>query len=52
MLPPPLLSWFDLIFIILDSATETQDWELAKHILSLYVGGSHKPKTSFVSLKS
>ena len=38
MLPPPLLSRFDLIFIMLDRTTEAQDKELAKHILGLYVG--------------
>lgn len=35
-LPPTLLSRFDLIYLMLDKANETQDTKLAQHILSLY----------------
>ena len=52
MLPPPLLSRFDLIFIMLDRSTETQDKELAKHILGLYVGESHRTTKNNLNLKS
>ena len=52
MLPPPLLSRFDLIFIMLDQSTENQDRELAKHILSLYVGDSQRAVKNNISLSS
>jgi DNA replication licensing factor MCM4 len=52
MLPPPLLSRFDLIFIMLDSSSENQDRQLAKHILTLYVGDQKKTKTINLSLES
>ena len=45
MLPPPLLSRFDLIFILLDQTTETQDQRLAKHILGLYVSNRNIKET-------
>eukprot|EP01134_Creolimax_fragrantissima_P002737 CFRG2737T1 len=35
-LPPPLLSRFDLIFLVLDSVDVDNDKKLARHILSLY----------------
>ena len=35
-LPPTLLSRFDLIYLILDKATEASDRRLANHIVSLY----------------
>lgn len=37
-LPPPLLSRFDLIYIILDIPNEILDRKLAKHILNIYSG--------------
>ena len=37
-LPPTLLSRFDLIYIILDTAIEEKDKTLCRHILSLYTG--------------
>jgi DNA replication licensing factor MCM4 len=52
MLPPPLLSRFDLIFIMLDTSTESQDRELAKHILTLYVGDHEKNKSKNLNLES
>lgn len=36
-LPPPLLSRFDLVYLVLDSVNESADRELAKHLTSLYL---------------
>lgn len=36
-LPPPLLSRFDLVYLILDKVDENADRELAKHLTSLYI---------------
>lgn len=36
-LPPPLLSRFDLVYLILDKVDESTDRELAKHLTSLYL---------------
>jgi DNA replication licensing factor MCM4 len=36
MLPPTLLSRFDMIYLILDKESETMDRRLANHIVSLY----------------
>lgn len=36
-LPPPLLSRFDLVYLILDKVNETTDRELAQHLTSLYL---------------
>jgi DNA replication licensing factor MCM4 len=37
-LPPSLLSRFDLIYLVLDRQSETNDRKLANHIISLYGG--------------
>lgn len=36
-LPPPLLSRFDLVYLVLDKVDEKTDRELAKHLTSLYI---------------
>lgn len=36
-LPPPLLSRFDLVYLILDKVDESTDRELARHLTSLYL---------------
>lgn len=36
-LPPPLLSRFDLVYLVLDKVNEASDRELAKHLTSLYL---------------
>ncbi len=36
MLPPTLLSRFDLIYLVLDKADESRDRRLAKHLVSLH----------------
>lgn len=36
-LPPPLLSRFDLVYLVLDKVDESTDRELAKHLTSLYL---------------
>src|SRR3569833_165575 len=36
-LPPPLLSRFDLVYLMLDRAAEKADRRLAKHMLSMYL---------------
>lgn len=36
-LPPPLLSRFDLVYLILDKVDESTDRELAQHLTSLYL---------------
>ena len=36
MLPPTLLSRFDLIYLVLDKADEGRDRRLAKHLVSLH----------------
>ncbi|SSD61147.1 probable DNA replication licensing factor MCM4 [Saccharomycodes ludwigii] len=36
-LPPPLLSRFDLVYLILDKVDETSDRELARHLTNLYL---------------
>ncbi|AAS51895.2 ADL026Wp [Eremothecium gossypii ATCC 10895] len=36
-LPPPLLSRFDLVYLVLDKVSESTDRELAKHLTSLYL---------------
>lgn len=36
MLPPSLLSRFDLIYLILDTPDEKKDRDLALHLLSLF----------------
>ena len=44
-LPPTLLSRFDLIYLILDKATETNDRRLANHIVSLYSNPTNNDET-------
>lgn len=46
MLPPPLLSRFDLIYIMLDQSAESHDRDLAKHILHLYIGDNRRARSS------
>lgn len=36
-LPPPLLSRFDLVYLVLDKVDETNDRELANHLTALYL---------------
>lgn len=36
-LPPPLLSRFDLVYLVLDKVDENNDRDLAKHLTSLYL---------------
>ncbi|CAI4852709.1 ADM_collapsed_G0057620.mRNA.1.CDS.1 [Saccharomyces cerevisiae] len=36
-LPPPLLSRFDLVYLVLDKVDEKNDRELAKHLTNLYL---------------
>ena len=36
-LPPPLLSRFDLVYLVLDKVDEGNDRELARHLTSLYL---------------
>lgn len=36
-LPPPLLSRFDLVYLVLDKVDENTDRELAKHLTGLYL---------------
>ncbi|KAJ6164073.1 DNA replication licensing factor Mcm4 [Penicillium chermesinum] len=36
-LPPTLLSRFDLVYLVLDRADETEDRRLAKHLVSMYL---------------
>lgn len=36
-LPPPLLSRFDLVYLVLDKVDEATDRELAKHLTALYL---------------
>ncbi|CCF57303.1 hypothetical protein KAFR_0C03110 [Kazachstania africana CBS 2517] len=36
-LPPPLLSRFDLVYLVLDKVDENTDRELARHLTSLYI---------------
>lgn len=36
-LPPPLLSRFDLVYLVLDKVDENTDRELAKHLTALYL---------------
>ncbi|KAI9596769.1 MCM2/3/5 family-domain-containing protein [Syncephalis fuscata] len=36
-LPPPLLSRFDLVYLLLDKVDETRDRRLARHLVSLYM---------------
>jgi DNA replication licensing factor MCM4 len=43
-LPPTLLSRFDLVYLILDTANEKADRRLAKHLLSLYL--EDKPQSA------
>ncbi|KAF5657316.1 minichromosome maintenance 4 (cell division control 54) [Fusarium heterosporum] len=43
-LPPTLLSRFDLVYLILDTANEKTDRRLAKHLLSLYL--EDKPQSA------
>ncbi|RLV92978.1 DNA replication licensing factor MCM4 [Spathaspora sp. JA1] len=42
-LPPPLLSRFDLIYLILDKVDESIDRQLAKHLTSMYL--EDRPET-------
>lgn len=43
-LPPPLMSRFDLLYLILDKPNEQDDRRLAKHLVSLYL--TAKPAVS------
>ncbi|SCU83420.1 LAME_0C05116g1_1 [Lachancea meyersii CBS 8951] len=45
-LPPPLLSRFDLVYLVLDKVDEATDRELAKHLTNLYLedAPSHENK--------
>ncbi|GKU20679.1 unnamed protein product [Fusarium langsethiae] len=43
-LPPTLLSRFDLVYLMLDTADEKNDRRLAKHLLSLYL--EDKPQSA------
>lgn len=45
-LPPPLLSRFDLVYLILDKVNEDLDRELATHLTSLYLQDSVKTGAS------
>src|ERR1700731_4285584 len=36
-LPPPLLSRFDLVYLILDKIDEATDRRLAQHLVSMYL---------------
>jgi DNA replication licensing factor MCM4 len=45
-LPPPLMSRFDLLYLILDKPNEQDDRRLAQHLVSLYI--SEKPTMSQV----
>src|ERR1700687_2223054 len=42
-LPPPLISRFDLLYLVLDEVNETIDRKLAQHLVSLYI--EDKPET-------
>ncbi|MCZ6724768.1 MAG: minichromosome maintenance protein MCM, partial [Thaumarchaeota archaeon] len=52
-LPIPLLTRFDLIFIIRDIPDKVRDEELAKHVLGMHETGAYptKPPIDFVLLK-
>ena len=43
-LPPTLLSRFDLVYLILDRVTESNDRKLARHLLSMYL--EDKPQSA------
>jgi DNA replication licensing factor MCM4 len=43
-LPPPLMSRFDLLYLILDKPNEQDDRRLAQHLVSLYL--TERPKVS------
>jgi DNA replication licensing factor MCM4 len=43
-LPPPLMSRFDLLYLILDKPNEQDDRRLAKHLVSLYL--TERPQVS------
>ncbi|KAJ3391820.1 hypothetical protein HDU92_008786 [Lobulomyces angularis] len=53
-LAPPLLSRFDLIFLLLDTPNEDQDRQLAKHIVGLYLskGGDRTNEREFLPVES
>jgi DNA replication licensing factor MCM4 len=51
-LPPPLLSRFDLIFLLLDKPNEEKDRKLAKHIVGLYMTQSGAPSAELEVLVS
>jgi DNA replication licensing factor MCM4 len=52
MLPPTLLSRFDLIYLILDKVDEASDRRLAKHLVSLYYRSSNDPQPDAPELLS
>ena len=43
-LPPPLMSRFDLLYLILDKPNEQDDRRLAQHLVSLYL--TERPQMS------
>ncbi|GJQ13415.1 hypothetical protein GpartN1_g5206.t1 [Galdieria partita] len=45
-LPPALLSRFDLLFLLIDTPSETQDFQLAKHVTYVHRVGKH-PEDDF-----
>ncbi|KAK4524736.1 hypothetical protein GAYE_SCF05G2639 [Galdieria yellowstonensis] len=45
-LPPALLSRFDLLFLLIDTPNETQDFKLAKHVTYVHRVGKH-PEDEF-----
>ena len=45
-LPPPLMSRFDLLYLILDKPNERDDRRLAQHLVSLFMNDSTAPQAS------
>jgi DNA replication licensing factor MCM4 len=50
-LPPPLLSRFDLLYLILDKPNERDDRRLAQHLVSLYLHDHTSETDSFVPIE-
>lgn len=46
-LPPPLMSRFDLMYLILDKPNESDDRKLARHLVGLYLTDRPTPKTGW-----
>jgi DNA replication licensing factor MCM4 len=50
-IPPPLLSRFDLVYLVLDKPHERDDRQLAQHLVGLYLDDVHqKDKNIIVSV--